>query len=193
MVINTEQTFGNWQDMPAITGPHNQMVLDATHLVAHWRRCSLSSDFWARYTALFIPESVPAGRLRRSDAESVLAYLLNELFENCAKFSGGPNQRVCYQSWVGKEELIFQITNHIIPNNQPPFVKLIAELLEGDPEELYFQKLEENAELDTAGSGLGYLTLIKDYGIRFGFRFRQVGPESVAVDVQAHLTLSEGE
>ena len=58
-------------------------------------------------------------------------------------------------------------------------------------EDLYFQKLEENAEQDVGGSGLGYLTLMKDYGIRFGFRFRTLNTETTAVDVQAHVSLRD--
>ena len=55
----------------------------------------------------------------------------------------------------------------------------------------YFKRLEEQAETNAKGSGLGYLTLIKDYGVRFGFRFRQVTETSVAVDVQAHIQRQE--
>lgn len=190
MVENT-QTFGTWEDMPAVSANSNRMVLDATHLSARWRRCSLSSDFWARYTSLSVPEFVPPGMLRRDAVESILSYLLNELFENCAKFSAGPIQTVCYQSWIFQDRMVFQMTNHIEPGRQGPFIDLIRELLEGDPDELYFQRLEESAELNLSSSRLGYLTLIKDYGIRFGFRFQPVEAGSVAVDVQAHVSMEE--
>lgn len=190
-MTKTEQIFGVWEDTPALPASHNRMTLDAANLAAHWRRCSLSADFWARYLSLFIPESVPFGMLNRAAMEYVLSYLLNELFENCAKFSAGPIQTVSYQSWLLEDRILFQITNHITPAEQAPFINLIRELLEGDPHELYFQKLEQNAELDSDGSGLGYLTLIKDYGIRFGFRFRPVETGSVAVDVQAHVNMKE--
>jgi hypothetical protein len=167
------------------------MLLDAGQLAAYWRRCSLSADFWARYTALFIPPQVPARYLRRGDIEQVLAYMLNELFENCAKFSGGSVTSVGYAAWVQEEQLIFQITNHIAPEIREPFERFITELLEGDPEELYFKRLEEQAATNAKGSGLGYLTLIKDYGVRFGFRFRQLAESSVAVDVQAAIGRQE--
>jgi len=85
----------------------------------------------------------------------------------------------------------FQMRNHIKPEDKAPFVDLIQELLNNDPDELYFQKLEANAEFNASGSGLGYLTLIKDYGIQFGFRFQQLGANSIAVDVQAHVSMEE--
>ena len=87
--------------------------------------------------------------------------------------------------------MIFQVTNHIHPDEQAAFVEVIQELLTSDVDELYFQKLEENAEYDLEGSGLGYLTLIKDYGIQFGFRFRPQDSTSTAVDVQAHVSMKE--
>jgi len=188
---SNEQIFGHWETPPATWQSYNQMTLDATHLSTHWRRCSLTSDFWAHYIALSIPPDVPSGFLRREDMTGMLSYLLNELFENTAKFSGGPITTITYQAWLLRERIIFQIRNHIEPAAHPPFVRIIQEILEGDPDELYFQKLEANAEMDEDGSGLGYLTLIKDYGVRFGFRFCPVQTESIAVDVQAHLSIKE--
>jgi hypothetical protein len=186
------QTHGAWQDMAGVTAlSYQRMILDAGDLVRFWRRCSLSSDFWSRYSALFVPATVPPGRLNRAELESVLAYLLNELFENCAKFSGGPVEIVRYQAWIQSDSMTFQLTNHIEPERQPAFTHFIRELLENDPDELYFRRLEENAEANVQGSGLGYLTLIKDYGIRFGFRFSAIGDQSVAVEVQAHVSMKE--
>ncbi|MCA9935918.1 MAG: hypothetical protein H6662_18420 [Ardenticatenaceae bacterium] len=186
---STSQIFGHWEAVTAV--PTTTMSLDAAQLSAHWRRNSLSSDYWAAYAALHIPETVPAGWLRRDDVSYVLSYLLNELFENCAKFSAGPELAVHFQAWLLDERMVFQLTNHIKPQGERPFITLIEELLNGDPDELYFQKLEANAEQDLGGSGLGYLTLIKDYGIQFGFRFQRASGESTAVTVQAHVNLRE--
>ncbi len=183
------QIFGTWQEN--LTGDYTRMDMNARHLSDHWRRNSLSSDYWAYYTAQTIPTAVPDGYLPQQAVQDILSYLLNELFENCAKFSSGPTLDVCYQSWLQDQTMIFQLTNHIQPEAQPAFVAIIQELLSGDPDELYFHKLEQNAEFDVAGSGLGYLTLIKDYGIQFGFRFRQQNPNSIAVDVQAHVSKKE--
>ncbi len=190
--LSTPQIFGAWEELTAVSSPHyTAMTLNAAHLTSHWRRNSLSSDYWAAHAALHVRETVPAGWLRREDVAYVLSYLLNELFENCAKFSAGPEQTVHYQSWLENERMVFQLTNHITPEGERPFINLIQELLTGDPDELYFQKLEENAENEVGGSGLGYLTLIKDYGIQFGFRFRPLNEETTAVDVQAHVSLQE--
>ncbi len=185
----TVEQYGDWEEMAA---PHAWAIsLNAADLRTRWRRCSLSADFCARYAALSVPPAAPPPRLSRRDAESVFAYLLNELFENAAKFSSGSQTAVQYRAWMRPDDVVFQMTNHIRPEGQRPFVALIQELLENDPDELYFQKLEENAEQDTDGSGLGYLTLIKDYGVHFGFRFRHLDEDNMAVDVQARVSLEE--
>lgn len=186
------QIYGAWSDLKGATALSSQrMMIDAGQLAAYWRRCSLSADFWARYTALFIPTQVPPRYLRRGDVEQVLAFMLNELFENCAKFSGGSISSVGYAAWIQEEQLIFQITNHILPEVQEPFVRFITELLTGDLEDMYIRKIEEQAATNAKGSGLGYLILVKDYGVRFGFRFRQLAEASVAVDVQAAIGRQE--
>lgn len=181
------ETVGQWETIAASELPNHQMVLDGGQLAAHWRRCSLTADFWSRYLALAVPVDAAQTRIPRAAMTDILSYLLNELFENCAKFSAGPHLVVYYQTWLRDEETVIQLTNHIRPGAQAPFQAIIQEILEGDPDELYFQRLEASVELNLSGSGLGYLTLIKDYGISFGFRFRRVQDESVAVDVQAHV------
>ena len=81
--------------------------------------------------------------------------------------------------------MIVQLTNHIKPERQLPLVDFLATLLASDPSEAYFKRIEESAVSGQSGSGLGFLSLMMDYGIRFGFRFRPVNEASVAIDVQA--------
>lgn len=193
MAIEPE-TYGAWEDLSTEIGGmigYKRMALHAHHLTEYWRRCSLSSDFWARYTALSSSSFSVDKALRVDAVESVLSYLLNELFENCAKFSRGPIDDVVYQAWLFPERMAFQMTNHIDPGFQDGFTHMIEELMSSDLEKLYFKRLEENAENNERGSGLGYLTLMKDYNVRFGFRFTPIVEGSIAVDVQAHINVKE--
>lgn len=182
-----EETLGFWEALPENELPNHGLVLNGGQLVEHWRRCSLTADFWSRYIALDVPLDAGPALVPRAAMLDILAYLLNELFENCAKFSSGPRLTVQYQSWRRATEIVIQLTNHIQPADREPFRTVIQEILVEDPDALYFQKLEASVEFNLPGSGLGYLTLIKDYGIRFGFRFRPINANSVAVDVQAHV------
>jgi hypothetical protein len=191
-LMTEQQTYGFWADLDDIPALSRQsMELDAHELATFWRRSSLSADFWARYTALYVDIPPASGHLRRSHMQDVLNYLLNELFENCAKFSNAPITAIHYNALITAEQFVFQFTNHISPERTQDFIGIINELLTSDPEELYIRKIEEQAESNAKGSGLGYLTLIKDYGVRFGFRFRYLTATSVAVDVQAHLSRQE--
>ena len=188
--------YGHWHNDPASQFNHSnlfhhEMIVDAQQFVNYWQRCSLSSDFWSQYTALFMPPKALSGWLNKNAVEGVLSYLLNELFENCAKFSSGPVSKVHYQSWIGKEKMIFQLTNHTSPKATKIFIKFITYLLENNPEKLYFQKLENNIQHGNNGAGLGFLTLINDYGIQFGYKFDLINSETVQVDVQAYLSLQE--
>jgi len=193
-MANETQIYGNWENIPASESGairHSRMELASHQLVEFWRRCSLSSDFWARYIALSSSEFSVEPPARRDAVEGTLSYLLNELFENTAKFSGGPVDKVVYEFWLFPDRIALQVTNHIEPANQDAFVRLIEELLGNDLETLYFKRLEENAETDKKGSGLGYLTLMNDYKVCFGFRFTPLNEASIAVDVQAHIQVKE--
>jgi hypothetical protein len=182
------EILGAWQDMFQFV-PSNRMVLDAEQLAQHWRRVSLTADFWSSYLALHAPTVTTDERLNREAVHGVLSYLLNELIENCAKFSAGPVKTICFESWALDDRMVFQITNHIKPDRRGPFIGFLQTLLAGDPAELYFKRIEEYTDNRQSGSGLGYLTLMMDYDIRFGFRFRPVNEESVAIDVQAHVSM----
>ncbi len=172
-------------------GVHRSLRLDASDLKAFWRRCSMTADFWSRYGSLSVPSRPSSGWLNRDAAFQVIAYLLNELFENCAKFTAGPLTGVLFDVWELEERIVYRVSNHIRPNDVQAFVNVVKEKLDGDLEELYFKKLEENAESGEGGSGLGYLTLMKDYGVRFGFAFEPLNAESVLVHVQALVSKKE--
>ena len=51
------------------------------------------------------------------------------------------------------------------------FKKFIKEILASDPNELYLQQLEKNAESESDSSGLGLLTMINDYSAKIGWKF----------------------
>jgi hypothetical protein len=158
-----DETLGFWEAIPENDLPNHRMVLNGGQLAEHWRRCSLTADFWSRYIALYVPADAGPERVPRAAMMDILSYLLNELFENCAKFSAGSQLTVHYQSWRRETEILIQLTNHIQPAGRKPFRTVIQEILDGDPDELYFQKLEASV------------------------RFRPIDENSVAVDVQAHV------
>jgi len=186
--------YGDWEDIDALTSnaiSSQRMILVASHLLQDWERCSLSADFWARYTALSVPASNQKYGLRREDLENRVSYLLNELFENCAKFSQDSLSEVQYCSWFFSDHLVFEMRNQIHPDQKTVFAARIKELLKGDLSELYLQKMAEDPGEGMNDTGLGYLTLMEDDDIRFGFRFYPISDATTAVAIQAHVDLKE--
>jgi hypothetical protein len=172
---------------------HSILVLDSGQMFKHWRRVSLSSDFIARYYSYYFPYKEKAKeRISRDAAENSISYILNELIENTAKYSDARDKTVDIRVWLLQQEMVFKISNYVTPALAESFRKLAREILAGNPEELYIRRLERNTETDGGDSGLGYLTLINDYGIGLSFKFEAVQPDLFQVTVQARMKCKEG-
>lgn len=57
----------------------------------------------------------------------------------------------------------------------------------GNTEELYISQLEK----ETDSSGLGYLTMINDYGVTLGFKVEKSAENLFSVAVQASMNWKE--
>jgi hypothetical protein len=67
---------------------------------------------------------------------------------------------------------------------------VISGISAGDPQQLLLERIEQNAlNPENDISGLGYLTMISDYGIRFGWAFREQADAVVTIETQAWLPL----
>jgi hypothetical protein len=161
-------------------------------LFRSWRRVSLSSDFLARYYSYYFPYREKArGTLSRDSAENSISFVLNELVENTAKYSDAEDKNVSIRVWLLESVLLFSVSNFITGKLSGPFHSLAQEILSGNAEELYLKRLERNTEEGGGGSGLGYLTLINDYGINLGFKFEKAGDDLFKVTVQATMKHKE--
>lgn len=161
-------------------------------LFRSWRRVSLSADFLARYYSYYFPYREKArGTLSRDGAENSISFVLNELVENTAKYSDAEDKNVSIRVWLLESVLLFSVSNFITGKLFGPFHSLAKEILSGDAEELYLKRLERNTEEGGGGSGLGYLTLINDYGINLGFKFEKAGDDLFKVTVQATMKHKE--
>jgi hypothetical protein len=161
-------------------------------LFRNWRRVSLSSDFLARYYSYYFPYREKArGTLSRDSAENMISFVLNELMENTAKYSDAKDKSVSVQVWLLERMLLFSVSNFITGKLYGPFSALAKEILTGNTEELYLKRLERNTEEGGGGSGLGYLTLINDYGATLGFKFEKAGDDLFRVTVQATMKHKE--
>lgn len=168
------------------------LVTNAADMLQNWRRVSLSSDFLAKYYSYYFPYKEKAKqKLSRDEAENNISFVMNELIENTAKYADARDKTVTIKIMLLEDEVVFQVANYLTSGLAESFVNLVREILESNPEELYIKRLERNTETDSGDSGLGYLTLINDYGIRMGFKFEKIDSELVQVTIQARMKSTE--
>ncbi len=83
-------------------------------------------------------------------------------------------------------------TNSVSPANLNKFKEFIQDLTSSDPDEFYFKQLEKSAEDKTGeSSGLGFVTMINDYGATLGWKFesKPTEPEEITVTTMVQLPL----
>ena len=164
----------------------------AQDLSSQWKRCSLTANFLSQFFSHFFPYREKAeDMMNRDDAESTISYILNELVENTAKYSNPDNPGVLVELYLLDPHLIFEVSNYIKIGQVEKFKALCREILENDPQELYIKKIEANISDESSESGLGYLTLINDYGVQLGFKF-QMENNMIKASIQAKLNYREG-
>jgi hypothetical protein len=166
----------------------SRILLDAEDMSHNWRRCGMTADFLARYYSYYFPYREKAtDRISREAAENSISYILNELIENTAKYSDAEDKGVSVRVSLRESDILFEVSNIVSPQRAESFLHLARGLLEGNPEELYVAQLEKN----TDSSGLGYLTMINDYGVSLGFKVDGVDGGAFRVTVQATMKWKE--
>jgi hypothetical protein len=75
-----------------------------------------------------------------------------------------------------------------LPPTVQPFKDYIQKILSVDPEELYIQQVEQNAENETC-SRLGYIMMINDYSAQIGWKFKTVKTEPPVMTVTTVVSL----
>jgi hypothetical protein len=192
-MLDTTEIYGDFsEDLPQKRVSESSISIKSDDLYQYWRRVSLSSDFLGKYYSYFFPYQEKAiGTMSREEAENSISFVVNELIENTAKYSNTGNKTVQINILLLDKVLLFNVSNFINEKVAHSFISLAKEILENDPEELYMKRLERNIEDENGDSGLGYLTLINDYGISLGFKFEKVDTDVVRVTVQAKMKLKE--
>jgi hypothetical protein len=168
------------------------LTTSAADMLQNWRRVSLSSDFLARYYSYYFPYKEKAKqKISRDEAENTISFVMNELIENTAKYADAQDKTVTIRIMLFESYIVFEVSNFLTPALAESFINLAREILVSNPEELYIRRLERNTESDSGDSGLGYLTLINDYGIQMGFKFQKIDAEFVQVTIQATMKSME--
>ena len=192
-MLERSEVVGEYrEDISEKTLSESSVSMKSDDLYRNWRRVSLSSDFFGKYYSYFFPYQEKALKtVSREEAENSISFVLNELVENTAKYSNTGDKTVQIHVRLLGRVLLFNVSNFVDEKVAESFVALAREIINGDPEELYMKRLEKNIEDERGDSGLGYLTLINDYGVVLGFKFIKVNTNVVQVNVQAKMKYKE--
>ncbi|WP_445171818.1 DUF6272 family protein [Microcoleus sp.] len=142
-----------------------------------WRNNRLSAHFVADYLSSFLPMDAEdaSSKKRIKQSKGVVSYVANELLENAIKFNkDDTNYKVKFgiHFICGTEvTAVIFASNTVTSEGANKFKEFIKKILASDPNELYLQQLEKNAESESESSGLGLLTMINDYSAKIGWKF----------------------
>ena len=161
-------------------------------LQQRWRNNGLSADFLAGYVSTFFPGDDVAASDRQAQIKDAVAFIANELLENAMKFSRGPGRQVVSIEVFLKADVIdLYTTNSVDPERNDAFQQSIERMLTEDPNDLYVEQIERNAEnTGQGGSGLGFLTILNDYGAALAWKFTDSGDSGAEHAVTTMVRLS---
>jgi hypothetical protein len=190
------QIFGYYVDKPL---SQDQITLkfmpSSIPIKERWHNNGLSADFMADYLIAFFPkdDSDPSTIKRQNEIKSATGYIANELLENSMKYCDyNVKYPITIQLQLDADQIRFFVTNSISQIDVHKFIAFVEELMDSDPNEMYFNQLEKNAEEENStSSGLGFLSMINDYSAMLGWKFQtaQTSPAIITVTTMVQVTL----
>jgi hypothetical protein len=189
------QRFGKFIERQAGSGEYLKIGFSPSSipLQQRWRNNGLSADFLADYLSTFFPGEDPDSAERQTEIKDAVSYIANELLENAMKFSFAPSQHsVSIEMFLEADVISLYATNNLDPSKLEGFQAYIQRLLTEDLDELYMEQIERNAEADNEdASGLGFLTMLNDYGAALAWEFSDHGEsgDGVVVTTMVQLTV----
>jgi hypothetical protein len=181
------ESIGDFRELEG-GGARVSLVFYPGDFAVRWSQCSATADFFAEYFAAVDACRRDDDEAARSEFIGTVSYIVNELVENAVKFSVGETVEVTVV--VRDDELVALVTNQILAATVEALIDKFRELVSGDPQEMLFARVEANAENPESGaSGLGFLTMMSDYGAKLGWRFDAApdNPYNVLLKTMARL------
>lgn len=169
------QIYGTFHETENPSQEYLNLVFSPSSLPIEqrWRNNDLSADFLANYFSTFFPvkADLPTSAHRHAEIKSAINYIANELLENAMKYCDSHSQSaISLQLQLHEDYVLFVGSNDLNRIQAERFKASIEELLASDPSELFIQRIEASAEQEDV-SGLGFLTMLNDYGAELGWKF----------------------
>ncbi len=165
--------FGNFTERDTNDAECLELRFSATSipLRQRWRNNGLSADFLSDYLISFFPGDDTESAGRREAAKSAVSYIANELLENAMKFTHAPSEYpVTIGMHLDRNQLRFYVTNSVDAEAEQGLRATIRRLLTEETRQMFIRQLESSGEDHGSGSGLGYLTMINDYGAKLAWK-----------------------
>jgi hypothetical protein len=172
----------------------NQMTvtLRAASLPMRWIHCGLTADLFASYYASELSdEGKDDQMLSQEEISSNIRYAMNELIENAVKFHVPGD--IVIRSKIVYTFIVFLISNPTSFDAASSLDLHLKSLTSGDAAELMRQKVEVSALSDDKSSGIGFLTLMSDYGAVLGWNLESINDSKVQVETMMRLSLYKNE
>ncbi|HSP00454.1 MAG TPA: ATP-binding protein [Thioalkalivibrio sp.] len=160
-------------------------------LKQRWRNNGLSADFLGDYVTTFFPldDNDPATRQRQGEIRGAVSFIANELLENAMKFhADGLPEPITIRLYLMRDQIVFQESNAARGEATTQFRGFVERVRSTDPGELYIEQIERNA-LAEGSAGLGYLTMINDYGADLAWRFEPIAQDGFRVTTQVIIKI----
>lgn len=169
-----------------------QFSPDTSSRQGRWRNYGLSADFLGNYFATFFLGETPeqSGFQRPDIVKAGVSYIANELLENAMKFNDhGAQKPISISLFLYEEQIMFDVMNHSDLTTANRYSTFIQSLLQSDIDDLYMAQLEK-AALGDGGSGMGLLTMVKDYAATLGWTFTPTPADPNLIQIHVLATLA---
>ncbi|MBF0266353.1 MAG: ATP-binding protein [Gammaproteobacteria bacterium] len=160
-------------------------------LKQRWRNNGLSADFLGDYVKTFFPkdESDPTTEYKQAEIKSNVSYIANELLENSMKYSSlNSHAMISIAVYLMPEQIIIQGINEGSEQQWSNLLKIINELQENDPADLFVQRMEQDA-LGETSSGLGLITMINDYDADLSWKVNTMHSGDKLITTQVKISI----
>ncbi len=152
----------------------------------NWEQASKLADYLSHY---YTQSVLSCTESQHKEVLNNVSYVVNELFENSIKFNSASDLDVSIQINTQENNITLITTNNLSKEKVTKFAAFLKNLLAADPEAYLVEKITENIEKDTSGSGLGYITLILNYHAKLGFKFEEQDNGLVKVFTMAKMPM----
>ena len=148
-------------------------------LISHWKKCSLVSDFFSDYQSYYFNNS--------KKIMSILSTVINELLENAVKYTSDPNKLVTTSLKQYNKNISIETINITDKKNAEKLSKSLKKIKTKNLERLFFEQIEFAAKNDKNASGLGLISLAKDYNATLSVSVNKKDDNHFEVHMKATL------